>query len=478
MRLLPLFVVVLVGLALAMSAPPSARAAESPEVTPDPINLDRIDPGLEPSPGCEAFADSEESYALCELYERCVDEDSCSVSSAPLAMVANPQPGPCPGIIDNGVVRLGVNPEGDLNVNCAGLPVSSGTFGTAMVGLRFLPTNGEASAPGAPCEGWGVGDVGTGINGFAADGTCGGNSANLVVNSFSSNISSASSLVTLGNTFQVRHDFFPSVVAFLYEVRVTITNISSQNLSDVRYTRMVDYDVPPNTFSEYITHFGTALSTTVVSAVDRALGTTANPLAAPPTPVLAGGVGDFTDLGPADQGSRMVFSFGPLAAGDSIDFRLFYGAAPDEGQALMSLAVVGADVYSLGQANWNGTGNPLGSTALPGGTFGANTGAPATFMFGYEEPPGPVTITNCQVTCRTFLPSIYTLDVVGNNDACLHQGSVLVPVATTVINGQTVQFNCGNYNPYGNPCIVQPGQDQCDPAIYTAICNSGIWTCP
>lgn len=356
--------------------------------------------------------------------------------------------------------------------------MSSGANGTAMVGLRFLPTNGEASAPGAPCEGWGVGDVGTGITGFAADSTCGGNSANLVVNNFNSTASTASSTVTLGNVFRVRHDFFPSIIPFLYEIRVTITNLSAQNLSDVRYTRMVDYDVPPNTFSEYITHFGTALSPTVVSAVDRALFTTANPLAPPPAPVLFGGVGDFTDLGPADQGSRMVFTLGSLAAGGSTDLRLFYGAAPNQGFALMSLAIVGADVFSLGQANWDGTGNPLGTTSLPTGTFGATTGAPATFMFGYEEPPGPVTITSCQVTCRTFMPSIYTLDVIGNEDACLHQGSTLVPVATTVINGQTVQFNCGNYSPYGNLCIIQPGQDLCDPAVYTSICNSGIWNCP
>jgi hypothetical protein len=66
-------------------------------------------------------------------------------------------------IIGNGVVRLGVNREGHLNVG-GGTP-SSGT-GTTVVGLRFVPTNAEATSAGCPCEGWGVGDGLRGIMGL------------------------------------------------------------------------------------------------------------------------------------------------------------------------------------------------------------------------------------------------------------------------------------------------------------------------
>ncbi len=52
-------------------------------------------------------------------------------------------------IISNGLIQLGVNEQGHLNV--PGGTRSSGS-GTTYVGLRFLPTNAEAIAPGCLCE--------------------------------------------------------------------------------------------------------------------------------------------------------------------------------------------------------------------------------------------------------------------------------------------------------------------------------------
>ncbi|MCX7594124.1 MAG: hypothetical protein N2235_10250, partial [Fischerella sp.] len=62
-------------------------------------------------------------------------------------------------IISNGTIQLGVNQEGHLNVP-GGTP-SSGS-GTTSVGLRFLPTNADGTAPGCLCEGWGVADAESG----------------------------------------------------------------------------------------------------------------------------------------------------------------------------------------------------------------------------------------------------------------------------------------------------------------------------
>src|SRR5688572_30980724 len=48
-------------------------------------------------------------------------------------------------IINNGVVQLGVDLYGQLNA-CCGTP-SSGS-GTSTVGIRYMPTNADATSPG------------------------------------------------------------------------------------------------------------------------------------------------------------------------------------------------------------------------------------------------------------------------------------------------------------------------------------------
>src|SRR5688572_19763397 len=65
---------------------------------------------------------------------------------------------PCssPGVcIDNGTVQLGINPEGHLNVPGGTLSMADddahdpgGANRTTTVGLRYIPTNGEATAHG------------------------------------------------------------------------------------------------------------------------------------------------------------------------------------------------------------------------------------------------------------------------------------------------------------------------------------------
>ena len=64
---------------------------------------------------------------------------------------------PCPPArcIDNGTIVLAVHPEGHLNV-----PDGAGSVaGAGPVGLTFLPTGNEATAPGCLCEGWGAADA-------------------------------------------------------------------------------------------------------------------------------------------------------------------------------------------------------------------------------------------------------------------------------------------------------------------------------
>jgi len=304
---------------------------------------------------------------------RPVDVEQIEAGDEGYCCKKDPPPG-CPGVIDNGTVQLGVSDTGYLNVECDTSTMSTGRYGTTLVGLRYLPTNGDASAPGAPCEGWGVASADLGVSGSTS--RCAG-TANVVVDSFAASTSTATSVVHIGNTFRVTHQYVPtSVTPYLYEVDVSIQNIGNADVADLRYTRGIDYDVPPNAFSEYITISGSA-SPFVLASNDNGFNSL-DPLA-----INSGMPGDFTDHGPGDLGAHFDFALGTLKAGQTRSFVTYYGAAKDESSALSALTMVGAGIYSLGEADWDGTGCFVCSYGPPGGTYGAATGAPATFMYGF-----------------------------------------------------------------------------------------------
>jgi hypothetical protein len=259
-------------------------------------------------------------------------------------------------IIDNGTIQLGVDNFGQLNI-----PGPSSAGGTPNVGLRFLGTNNEATAAGCLCEGWGVADT---ISSVAAWANNDSGSGNIILQSFSSTADSATSVVADGTgIFKVTHKYTPdSRTPFLYRTEVTIENTGSTAV-DLRYRRVMDWDVEPTPFNEFSTIQGTAGASNVLFASNNGFATS-NPLAGPSD---IGAVGDFVDVGPFDHGALFDFGFGLLEAGKSFSFDIFYGAAPTETLALSALAAVGAEVYSFGQ--------PAG---------GATTGEPNTFIFAFK----------------------------------------------------------------------------------------------
>ena len=247
-------------------------------------------------------------------------------------------------IISNGTIQLGVDDLGQLNVPGAS---PSPVIGTSAVGLRYLPTGNEATSHGCLCEGWGVADAVLGLTGYANNSL---GIAGLTLDSFISDATKATSVVTAASgTFKVTHDFIPSVVDELYEVKVTIENISGATISDVRYRRTFDWDIEPTTFSEFVTIGNTATASDVLLATNNGFESS-NPLSSN-NPILAEGIGDFTDLGPADHGANFDFGFGSLEAEESKEFSIFYGGAATKVDAFASLAAVGAEVYSFGQAS-------------------------------------------------------------------------------------------------------------------------------
>jgi hypothetical protein len=161
---------------------------------------------------------------------------------------------------------------------------------------------------------------------------------------------------------------------------VTISNTTGAAVTDVRYTRTMDWDVPPTEFREFVTLQGVGAGTLIDSCNDGFQS--ANPL----RDCGQDGVSvspyhedvNFTDVGPTDHGARFTFSLGGLAAGESKTFNIFYGAAASEAAALAALAAVGGNqIYSLGQSSG-----------------GSTTGLPATFIFAFGgediglPPPG------------------------------------------------------------------------------------------
>ena len=263
------------------------------------------------------------------------------------------------GLISNGTIRLGISDYASLVVTD---PDPTATNGAT--GLRYLPTNGEALAPGCWCEAWGVADATSGRQGNAGQNT--GNQ-NIIPESFTSDATTATVVTRVNDgadLFRVTHQFAPSARPEIYQVTVTIENISGA-AAQLRYRRAMDWDVPTTEFSELVTLFTGGASNIVFTSDDGFAS--GNPLSGPSSILFTG---QATDSGPEDHGALFDFDFGTLAAGASKQFTIFYGAAGTQANALAALSAVGAEAYSLGKANPARTGLP--------------NGEPNTFMFGFQ----------------------------------------------------------------------------------------------
>lgn len=273
-----------------------------------------------------------------------------------------------PAIISNGTVQLGINDLGSLNV-----PGPASATGTTQVGIRYVPTNNEATGAGCACEGWGVADVTSSTSGYAnmSSGTSG-----LTLVSFTSTAATAVSVVDAAGKFRVTHDYHPSATTpNMYEVTVTIQNTSDADVVP-RYRRNMDWDIEPTPYAEYVTVRRGTSPNLYASSADGF--TSSDPL----SPLTVGGVSDprinmdFTDAGPDDIGTTFDFQFPALKPGASISFKTYYGAAADETSMLAALSAVGAEAYSIGQS----------SASSP------TVGSPNTFAFAFTGIGGaPVT---------------------------------------------------------------------------------------
>ncbi|MEX2261897.1 MAG: hypothetical protein WD696_08085 [Bryobacteraceae bacterium] len=304
-----------------------------------------------------------------------------------------PSTGFAGAVITNGNTSLGVNDHGHLNFfgNGPGGPL---TYGVYRAGV------GDAISPGCACEGWGVAVTlpgGTRTSGFvnrsSGDGGVGGG----VFGSTSTTATSTTSLT--GAPVTVEHRYGPSLAADVFQAEVRVTNFGPDPLTDLTYRRVMDWDVTPTPFSEFVTHQGVVANLVanggnVLFASDNGFATS-NPLL-PGGSILPASINtDFIDLGPADHGSVFDFGFGTLDPGATRIFNIFYGSSGSEGGALGALAALGVDLYSLGQNS---------------GPGGATAGTPATFLFAFGGVGGVEPGITPSVPILPFVPAPGTFE--------------------------------------------------------------------
>eukprot|EP01084_Bolivina_argentea_P012696 23777_1 len=299
-------------------------------------------------------------------------------------------------IIGNGDVILGVDDAGNLNVpyrqvDALNLPATNPNK-ASYVGLRNGGDLGEAGVyasteAGCLCEGWGVG-VTTGSGNFDAyaDISVGGFSLNQIdFVGVDGGTTATSKIGDVTGRFEVIHDFYPSPdTDYAFEAEITITNVGSEDFSQTLYRRVMDWDISPTEFSEYVTIQGTAATSLIYSSdngfchpspfqtcTERAAGTTDV---------------DFEDSGPIDHGAVFDFSLGALAQGESVTFYIYYGVGPGEVAVELALVAIEAEV-----ASWaHNAGDPV-------------TGFPYTFFFAFTavggDPIQPLEVVD--VDCST-----------------------------------------------------------------------------
>lgn len=257
-----------------------------------------------------------------------------------------------------GTVALGVNPAGHLNVP----DVYNLAANTTYLGIARSFRPGDATAPGCLCEGWGV--SASGNSGWANQNE--GGVHNLSVVSFTTDdaggapgtFATSKVNVTSLSHLEVTQAYTRSTdTGNAFQDLVTIKNTSAtETLDDVKYVRVMDWDVPPTEFSEFVSIKGTGTTTELERSHDNGFNT-ANPLggdaALDPSTVDT----DFTDVGPADHGAYFRFAFGDLAPGEEKTFKIFYGAGEDEADAMASLAALAPELYSVGKSRSGGVPN-------------------------------------------------------------------------------------------------------------------------
>jgi hypothetical protein len=401
-------------------------------------------------------------------------------------------------VITTGQTALGVNNEGHLNL------YAEGPDGWAGYGVWRIGT-GDATYPGCLCEGWGVAVTrDDGFGGTFSDAGWAsvddGGISGITGGFFGSTPNTATSIVNFTNSpVQVTHAYGPSLAPDVFQAQVTITNTSATDtMHDVVYRRVMDWDVPPTEFNEYVTHQGVEANLEANGGNLRFASDNGFASADPrsyPGEILPSINTDFAHLGPSDHGSVFDFAFGDLAPGASRTFNIFYGTAADEAGALAEVAILQPNLYSLGLST-AGDGSPNVNSATFlfafGGVGGVEPGTtpeqpmlpfvPAPEQFEFISPPprrwfDPPFVDGFHYTldCDPSTPDCHFsfVDVppasYGFGDIGLYIGSTLI--ATLTGGGGGFDFIAAGYTAVTDFYLkgIAPLLDAADPSFSTAF---------
>lgn len=289
-------------------------------------------------------------------------------------------------------IALGVDSLGQLNINDPYGTTYTSNAGVTGLAKRFDDGSlRDATAPGCLCEGWGVSgtlvDTATAYSGYANNSV---GTGNLTLSSFVTDAGAGTGSYAVSNVYltslpglQVQQHYTAAANASgnLFVNTVTITNNTGSAMDDVRYVRVMDWDVPPTEFYELVSIKGTATTTLLEKSHNNGFNTS-DPLNDYGALNAASVDVDFSDLGPSDHGAYFRFNFGSLADGESYTFKIFYGAANSEAEALAAIAAESIELFSLGQQGYDPSGKPatfiFGFSGV-GGTPVVSVPEPATF---------------------------------------------------------------------------------------------------
>jgi uncharacterized repeat protein (TIGR01451 family) len=244
-----------------------------------------------------------------------------------------------------------------------------------------------------------------------------------------------------------------------------MTNTGTAAMTDVRYRRVMDWDVEPTAFSEWVTIQDPGKSSHLRFDSDDGFAS-ASPLAGPTyidSESVCGtgytGPCTFTDLGsggtfptvttPDDHGSLFDFGFGSLAVGQSKSFRIYYGATTSESSAVSALTAGGAEVYSLGESNCPeanpDSGNATNCSSEPANS-GVKFGTPVTFIFGFVTSTADVSISKSVSPSKAVVGNNLTYTLAVHNNGPDPAAGVNVtdklPTGVSFVSASTTQGTC------------------------------------
>lgn len=265
----------------------------------------------------------------------------------------------------SGRIKLGVNDGGNLNVGVAASVPS--VDGETVTGMRFVDIDNtlgsginaefESTSPGCLCEGWGAAfsQNGGALQSGDANQDDGGLNNIVVASMLMGDSQQVTSHTTVAGCLDVTLKYTPSDLSdFAYKVDMTFENTCADDITELRWRRVMDWDIEPTAFSERVyLEPGTASDLTCLH--DNGF------CRADPT-ISCGGItvgcvasGSETDAGVADHGAGFFFQFSditaatPLAQGETRSVRTYYGAANTYAQAISEMSKLGdVEAYSIG----------------------------------------------------------------------------------------------------------------------------------